>query len=71
MMALPELKKELLKLLEQLDPYKTYKLDNGTTIINVEKFVNSHLKYLESNPGNKRFMPYYLRLLEFFEKYKK
>lgn len=34
-------------------------------IVDAEKFVNSHIHYLESNSGNKAFKPYYDRLLAF------
>ena len=64
-MKLQELKKELLKL--DLDKYNGFHLDNGT-IINARQFVESHTSFLESNSGNKLYISYYERLLEFHHK---
>lgn len=40
------------------------KLNNHTKIIDVNKFVKSHLSTILNNLGKKTFEPYYLRLLE-------
>jgi len=45
-------------------------LDQCSTITNLEKFYNSHLQALKKNSGDKRFMPYYMRLLKFYYIYK-
>ena len=66
-MKLQELKKELLKL--DLDKYNGFHLDNGT-IINARQFVESHTSFLQSNSGNKLYIAYYERLLEFYNKTK-
>ena len=66
-MKLQELKRELLKL--DLDKYNGFNLDNGT-IINARQFVESHTSFLQSNSGNKLYIAYYERLLEFYNKTK-
>ena len=66
-MKLQELKRELLKL--DLDKYNGFHLDNGT-IINARQFVESHTSFLEINSGNKLYLAYYERLLEFYNKTK-
>jgi len=45
-----------------------FRLDECTYLKNSNIFVNSHIDYLTSNPGNKLFIPYYNRLLLFYEK---
>lgn len=47
------------------------KLSEGETVLNFEKFIETHLYILKSNAGNKRFMPYYQRLLIAYHKTKK
>ena len=66
-MKLQELKRELLKL--DLDKYNGFNLDNGT-IITARQFVESHTSFLQSNSGNKLYIAYYERLLEFYNKTK-
>lgn len=44
-------------------PPDTVKIDSATTVINPSKFVKSHLSILKNNPGNKRYKPYYDRLV--------
>jgi len=46
----------------------SFVLSECETIIDQEKFIKSHLKALKSNPGNKLYLPYYDRLLNFYEK---
>jgi len=36
-------------------------------ITNHNIFIEIHLSYLKSNKGNKRYMPYYNRLIAFYE----
>lgn len=59
------LKNKLQKL--DLTEYNNFKLDY-ITIINARAFVETHISYLEANTGNKTFMPYYNRILEFYHK---
>lgn len=40
------------------------KLDVCSTIVDGALFVETHIATLEANPGNKRFMPYYERLIK-------
>lgn len=44
------------------------KLNDCTTILDVEKCITSHLGYLNSNTGNKAYMPYYSRLIKIYER---
>ena len=37
-------------------------LDKSTTIINVRKFVDRHIGYIEANNGNPMYKRYYIRL---------
>lgn len=60
---------------EELENYfKSKKLPNKininkySEIINVQKFVNSHLQFLKGNSGKKTFIPYYTRLIELKDK---
>lgn len=60
-MTLKELKKEL----------KNMTIPNQLTIgaknfNNVQKTIDSHIRYLEANKGNKAFMPYWYNLLEIY-----
>ena len=36
-------------------------------IEDVQLFLSSHINYLESNSGNKAYLPYYNRLLNFIQ----
>lgn len=61
-MTLKELKKE----------FKNITIPNRIKIgaknfNNVQKTIDSHIKYLEANKGNKAFMPYWYNLLEIYE----
>jgi len=38
------------------------KLKSGETLINPRKMVNSHIRILDANPGNRVFLNYYKRL---------
>jgi hypothetical protein len=46
---------------------KEVKLSKFETIIDVKKFVRSHLEVLKSNSGNVAYMPFYERLLKLKE----
>ena len=39
-------------------------LSKGQLIIDVDKFIDSHIKFLENNSGKEWFMPYYNRLVK-------
>ena len=43
---------------------KEIRLDKGSVITDVPKFIESHIKTLEANSGNKTFKPYYYRLIK-------
>jgi hypothetical protein len=42
-------------------------LGNGT-ILDAKRFVENHIRFLESNPNNSTFLLYYKRLFEFYQK---
>lgn len=65
-MTLKELKKELKKL-EIPNQIKI----GAKNFNNVQKTIDSHIRYLEANKGNKAFMPYWYNLLEIYEFIKK
>lgn len=44
------------------------RLSDYEYITDVQMFVASHINFLEHNSGNKRFMPYYKRLVKLKEK---
>lgn len=46
-------------------------LNDAEQITDVRKFVDSHLKFLESNSGNRTFLPYYNRLMKLATKMQK
>jgi hypothetical protein len=58
--------KELIEELAKISHYKQLSFHFGT-IINVDQFLSTHISYLKANTGNKRFIPYYKRLLEFYQ----
>ena len=60
-MTLKELKKELKKL--EIPNQLTIGAKNFN---NVQKTIDSHIRYLEANKGNKAFMPYWHNLLEIY-----
>lgn len=41
-------------------------LEPATTILDQKKFLKTHINTLRSNSGNKRFRPYYDRLLKLY-----
>ncbi|NQU34425.1 MAG: hypothetical protein HQ521_14430 [Bacteroidetes bacterium] len=44
---------------------KTIKLNSYTTVIDIEKFIESHLDVSKTHNGESRYKPYYDRLLLF------
>jgi len=59
MIPLARLEKEL----KEMKFPKQVRISKGELITNVPKMIDSHIKILKGNPGNKLFMPYYDRLL--------
>jgi len=47
---------------------ETISLSIGETITDVPYMVKNHITILKSNPGNRTFLPYYLRLLKLYKK---
>ena len=46
---------------------KEVQLDSATFITDVPKFIDTHISFLERNSGNKKFLPYYNRLLKLLD----
>jgi len=65
-MRLDQLEMELKK----IEIPKSIKIKSDLNIIDCQKFIDSHLTILKANSGNKRFIPYYNRLILFYEKTK-
>ena len=61
---------ELEQRLNQLEIPDSLLIRKDLNIIDCKKFVNSHLNILKANSGNKRFTPYYNRLLLFYNEIK-
>ena len=51
--------------LQGIKEYKVLKFHFGI-IQQPVKFIETHLHFLRSNPKNRRYLPYYTRLLEFY-----
>ena len=58
---------ELETILKKNDHKTSVKLKNGGTIINLEKFIESHIATLQTYNGNKVFLPYLNRIQELKE----
>lgn len=56
---------ELETALQGIKEYKVLKFHFGK-IDKPNKFIETHLQFLKSNSGKRRFLPYYTRLLEFY-----
>ena len=56
---------ELEQALQVVKEYKVLSFHFGI-IQQPTKFIETHLNFLKSNPKNRRFLPYYNRLLEFY-----
>lgn len=56
---------ELETKLKEITEFKNLNLTHGK-ITDVKKFIDLNISYLKSNPKNKRYLPYYDRLLEFY-----
>lgn len=59
--------KNFKELKKRLQPFvnmdNQIRLNQETNITNVGLMINSHVKMLEANPGNRFYMPYYDRLV--------
>jgi len=53
--------------LRKIEIPKSIKIKSDFNIIDCQKFVDSYLTILKANSGNKRFIPYYNRLLLFYK----
>jgi hypothetical protein len=51
--------------LKEIKEFKNLNLSHGT-ISDPQKFIDLNISYLKSQSGNRRFLPYYERLLEFY-----
>lgn len=60
-MSIDELEKELKSM--TLYPVR---LSIECDVVDTRSFVDLHLKYLRSNPGNPAYLPYYERLVEYY-----
>jgi hypothetical protein len=56
---------DLEQALKGITDYKVLSFHFGK-IDQPNKFIETHLNFLKSNPGNRRYLPYYTRLLEFY-----
>jgi hypothetical protein len=45
---------------------ETLDLNQYGKVLNIRKFIDSHIATLKNYSGNKRFMPFYNRLLEVY-----
>lgn len=50
---------------------QTFDIDRCGKVFDLKKFVNSHIATLKTNSKNKRFEPYYERLLKVYLYFKK
>ena len=51
--------------IKEIKEFKNLNLKHGT-ISDPQKFIDLNISYLKSQSGNRRFLPYYERLLEFY-----
>ena len=56
---------ELETKLKEIKEFKNLNLKHGR-ISDPQKFIDLNISYLKSQSGNRRFLPYYERLLEFY-----
>jgi len=55
--------KRLEKELKEMTFPEQVRISKCEVVTNVPQMIDSHLKVLKGNPGNKLFMPYYERLI--------
>lgn len=59
---------ELVKWVETLDAIPSkITLNSFTVITNVPKFFDGHISVLKSHPGDRRYIPFYKRLLKVYK----
>lgn len=51
--------------LKEIKEFKNLNLTHGR-ITDPQKFIELNISYLKANSGNRRYLPYYERLLEFY-----
>jgi hypothetical protein len=51
--------------LKEIKEFKNLNLSHGT-ISDPQKFIELNISYLKAQSGNRRYLPYYDRLLEFY-----
>ena len=51
--------------LKEIKEFKNLNLKDGK-ITNPQKFIDLNISYLKAQSGNRRYLPYYDRLLEFY-----
>lgn len=51
--------------LKEIEEFKNLNLKDGT-ITDPQKFINLNISYLKAQSGNRRYLAYYERLLEFY-----
>ncbi len=51
--------------LKEIKEFKNLNLKDGK-ITDVKKFIELNISYLKAQSGNRRYLPYYTRLLEFY-----
>jgi hypothetical protein len=51
--------------IKEIKEFKNLNLKHGT-ISDPQKFIDLNISYLKAQSGNRRFLPYYERLLEFY-----
>jgi len=56
---------ELEQKLKEIKEFKNLNLSHGT-ISDPQKFIDLNISYLKSQSGNRRYLAYYTRLLEFY-----
>ena len=56
---------ELEQKLKEITEFKNLNLTHGR-ITDPQKFIELNISYLKSQSGNRRYLPYYQRLLEFY-----
>lgn len=63
--------KQLKQALLETKQRQPIRLDKCTILNDHEKFVQSHISYLDNNSGNPAYLPYYQRLVKYYELIKK
>jgi len=51
--------------IKEIKEFKNLNLKHGA-ITDPQKFIDLNISYLKAQSGNRRFLPYYERLLEFY-----